>query len=169
MGICQFEKDKYNSKICCEENKRKKRKKGNTHRETNSTNNKKNTNEQNVDEENKISYNDKIINNEIKNEIKNEIDINKVNSTKETIFPLEVEENVPFPPGEHIYQLIRDTNISNIIENPDNLSERIELFFSLNNIKEPKKYYSFHISIINNKKTGIETHLLKLEEGTGEH
>ena len=27
MGICQFEKDKYNSKICCEENKRKKRKK----------------------------------------------------------------------------------------------------------------------------------------------
>ena len=78
MGICQFEKDKYNSKICCEENKRKK---GNTHRETNSTNNEKNTNEQNVDEENKKSYNDKIIN----NEIKNEIDINKVNSTKETI------------------------------------------------------------------------------------
>ncbi len=79
--------------------KKTKEKKIKAHRETISANKEINMNQQNDDEEYKISINDKTKNNEIKKE--NDI-INKVNSTKETIFQLEVEENVPFPTGEHL-------------------------------------------------------------------
>ena len=68
---------------------------------------------------------------------------------------LDMEENVPFPPGEHRYELIKDIFISKIKEKNDSLSERVELFFSLNNVKNPYNRYSFGISIINNKKIGI--------------
>ena len=80
-----------------------------------------------------------------------------------------MEENVPFHPGEHRYELIKDINISKIKEKNDSLSERVELFFSLNNVKKPYNRYSFGISIINNKKIGICTFLGFLKDGTGKN
>ena len=40
-----------------------------------------------------------------------------------------MEDNIPFPPGEHRYLLIKDWSKSKLIEKSDNLSERVELFF----------------------------------------
>ena len=59
--------------------------------------------------------------------------------------------------------------IITIFNEYNNLSEKVELFFSLNNIKKPKNRYSFDISIINNKRIGISDYLGKLKERTGEH
>ena len=87
-------------------------------------------------------------------------------TTKETI-RFEIEDNILFPPGEHYYQLIKDCNKTKLIEKVDNLSERVELFFSLNNIYFPNNKYSFGISIINNKKIGKETFLGYLKDGIG--
>ena len=92
---------------------------------------------------------------------------NSTNRTNETIFQFDTNRNIPFPEGEHRFQIVKDFNQIKIEEKKDNLSERVELFFSLNNIEEPKNNYSFGISIINNKRTGIQTFLGEIE-GTGE-
>ena len=95
----------------------------------------------------------------------------KTNSfiTNETLFLLDIEDNVPFPPGENYYKLVNNSNMSSIINKSDNLSEKVELFFSLNNIQNSKNRYSFDISIINNKRIGILDYLGKLNERTGKH
>ena len=82
---------------------------------------------------------------------------------------LDLEWNVPFPPGEQRYELIKDCNKSKIIGKNDNLSERVELFFSLKNAKNPYNLYSFEISIINNKKVGNYTFLGILKDGRGKN
>ena len=92
---------------------------------------------------------------------------NNTNRTNETYFQFDTNLNKPFPEGEHRFQIVKDFNQIKIEEKKDNLSERVELFFSLNNIEEPKNYYSFGISIINNKRTGTQTFLGEIE-GTGE-
>ena len=95
--------------------------------------------------------------------INNSIEINK------NIFLFDTkEENIAFPKGEHRFQLIKDSNRISLKERIDNLSEKVELFFSLSNNKEPNNICSFRISIINNKRTGIETFLGDIE-GTGEN
>ena len=68
-------------------------------------------------------------------------------TTKETI-QIDIDDIILFPPGEHYYQLIKDSHKSKLIEKISNLSEKVELFFSLNNIYYPNNKYSFGISII---------------------
>ena len=98
-----------------------------------------------------------------KTEINNSIEIN------ENIFLFDSKEkNIAFPKGEHRFQLIKDSNRISIKEKINNLSEKVELFFSLSNNKEPNKICSFRISIINNKRTGIESFMGDIE-GTGEN
>ena len=89
-------------------------------------------------------------------------------STNEVTFQSNIEDNILFPPGEHYYQLIKDSNKTKLIEKVNNLSERVELFFSLNNVYYPNNKYSFGISIINNKKIGNTNFLGYLKDGTGE-
>jgi len=72
-----------------------------------------------------------------------------------------------FPPGEHYYQLIKDFNKSELIKKDDSLSERVELFFSLKDAKNPNDEHSFGITIINNDKFGNKTYLGKTENGRG--
>ena len=72
-----------------------------------------------------------------------------------------------FPPGENYYKLIKDYNNSELIKKIDNLSEKVELFFSLTHVKNPNNEHSFAISIINNTRIGISTYLGKLENRTG--
>ena len=69
------------------------------------------------------------------------------------------EENIAFPPGEHYYQLIKDTNKSNLVNKNDNLSERVQLFFTLTEVCNPNDLHSFGITIINNKNIGTKTFL----------
>jgi len=76
-------------------------------------------------------------------------------------------EELDFPPGEHYYQLIKDFNKSELIKKGDNLSENVELFFSLIQAKNPNDNHSFDISIINNTRIGVETYLGKLENRKG--
>ena len=76
-------------------------------------------------------------------------------------------EKVAFPPGENYYKLIKDYNKPELINKIDNLSERVELFFSLTHVKNPNDEHSFGISIINNSRIGIETYLGNLENRTG--
>ena len=76
-------------------------------------------------------------------------------------------EKVAFPPGENYYKLIKDYNNSELIKKIDNLSEKVELFFSLTHVKNPNDEHSFGISIINNTRIGISTYLGKLENRTG--
>ena len=75
-------------------------------------------------------------------------------------------EKVVFPRGEHYYQLIKDSNKSEIIKKED-YSEKVELFFSLNHVKNPNDEHSFRISIINNARIGNITYLGKTENETG--
>ena len=84
---------------------------------------------------------------------------------KDRIIPL---EDIIFPSGEHYYQLIKDYNRSNIINKFDNLSERVELFFSLIDIKNINEKYSLRVSIINNKRIGNESFLGDLKKGIKE-
>ena len=77
------------------------------------------------------------------------------------------EEYIAFPKGEHFYQLKKDSNIVNTTER-DSLSEKVELFFSLDNVCNPMEKYSFSISIINNKNIDIPTFLGNLENASGE-
>ena len=107
--------------------------------------------------------------NEIEKNISNPKDIKSMLNTTRTTNILDIEENAPFPPGEHRYILIKDSNKSKLIGKNDNLSKRVELFFSLNNVKNPNNLYSFDISIINNKKVGNSTYLGILKDGKGEN
>jgi hypothetical protein len=79
-------------------------------------------------------------------------------------------ECIPFPKGEHYYQLINDSNIGggNTIEKNNSLSEKIELFFSLDNVCNPMDDHSFGISIINNKQIGTKTFLGSLQDAKGD-
>ena len=89
----------------------------------------------------------------------------KILSSKKS---LKIEsEKVAFPPGENYYQLIKDSNSSELIKKGDSLSEKVELFFSLTSIENPDDEYSFGISIINSTRIGIITYLGKLENRTG--
>ena len=102
--------------------------------------------------------------------IKNNTILNNITNTmKETIYLFDTKKNVPFPKGEHRFDLVKDFNKYKLKEKVDDLSERVELFFSLNNVQEPNNFYSFGISIINNKRTGIPTFLGDLKEGTGDN
>ena len=102
--------------------------------------------------------------------IKNNTILNNITNTmKETIYLFDTKKNVPFPEGEHRFDLVKDFNKYKLKEKVDDLSERVELFFSLNNVQEPNNFYSFGISIINNKRTGIPTFLGDLKEGTGDN
>ena len=86
-------------------------------------------------------------------------------SSKSTsLFP---EEDIAFPKGERFYQLKKDSNIINTTEK-DSLSEKVELYFSLDNVCNPTEQHSFSISIINNKHIGIQTFLGNLENASGE-
>ena len=77
-------------------------------------------------------------------------------------------EKLGFQPGENYYQLIKDCNRAELIKKKeDNLSEKVELFFSLNKVKNPNDEHSFEFSIINNNRIGNITHLGKTENGTG--
>ena len=98
----------------------------------------------------------------------NRINETSLNITTKGTLLLEIEDNIPFPPGEHRYLLTKDCNKSKLIEKSDNLSERVELFFSVSNVYFPNNKYSFGISIINNKKIGNSTFLGYLKDGTGE-
>ena len=75
------------------------------------------------------------------------------------------EEKLEFPKGEHYYNLIKDINI-----NPNNnksINERIQIYFSLNNVSNQNNQHSFKISIINNKKIGNKEYLGILENKAG--
>ena len=76
-------------------------------------------------------------------------------------------EKLDFPLGEHYYQLIKDCNRTELIKKEDNLSEKVEIFFSLTHVKNQNDEHSFEISIINNTRTGIITYLGKLENRKG--
>jgi len=108
-----------------------------------------------VDDDNN---NDNVIKskNKISNPLKNDRNTEKIKS-----------EKLDFPPGEHYYQLIKDSNRSELIKKEDNLSEKVELFFSLTQVKNPDDEHSFGITIINNTRIGIPTYLGELENKTG--
>ena len=82
------------------------------------------------------------------------------------------EEYIAFPKGQHYYQLTRDENLKGSktveIKISDSLSEKIELFFSLNNVCNPMDDHSFGISIINNKQIGTKTFLGNLQNAKGD-
>ena len=86
---------------------------------------------------------------------------------KQSLKSLLPEEYIAFPKGERFYQLKKDSNIINTTER-DSLSEKVELFFSLDNVCNPTDLHSFSISIINNKHIDIPTFLGKLENASGE-
>ena len=93
----------------------------------------------------------------------------KTNITNETLLQFNIEKNVQFPPGEQFYRFSRDNNVSEFINKNNSLSQKIELFFSLNEIEYPSNRHSFSISIINSKRTGIVNFLGKLDEQCGEN
>ena len=82
----------------------------------------------------KKNYNSNII---TKTRPKKFLDGNNTNRTNETIFQFDTNRNMPFPVGEHRFQIVKDFNQIKIEEKKDNLSERVELFFSLKYIEEP--------------------------------
>ena len=92
-----------------------------------------------------------------------------MNSNSKENYLLENEDNIPLPKGEHFYKFNKINNKSEIIKINNNYYERIELLFSLNNVHFPNNSYSFGISLINNKKTGIPLYLGKLKDGNGEY
>ena len=98
---------------------------------------------------------------------KNETEINDSKEIDENIFLFDTKKNIQFPKREHRFQLIKDYNRISIKERIDNLNEKVELFFLLNNNKELNNICSFRISIINNKRKGIEAFLEDIE-GAGE-
>ena len=73
-----------------------------------------------------------------------------------------------FPKGEKYYSLIKDSNKANLLGNKDNWqSEKVELFFSLKNVINPRNSYSLSVTIINNSRLGIESYLGELDYNTG--
>ena len=109
-----------------------------------------------------------LIKKEIENKTKS-IEKRDIISKNQNGIPVLPEEYIAFPKGEHYYKLTKDSNIGggNSMEIISRLSEKIELFFSLNNICNPKNEHSFAISIINNKQIGIKTFLGNLDNATG--
>ena len=132
---------------------------------TQRNNNKSKKNKNNIDNNiiNKNSTNNNTINNSSINNNR------KVKSQKnKSIRTSNLEsEKVAFPSGENYYQLIVDSNRSELIKKKDNLSEKVELFFSLTHVQNPNEEYSFSISIINNTRIGIATYLGELERKSG--
>ena len=86
-----------------------------------------------------------------------------IHQTKKEVKQSNEEE---FPKGEHYYHLIKDTNI-NPKQNNNIISEKIQIYFSLNNVFNQNSQHSFKISIINNKKIGNIEYLGSLENKTG--
>jgi hypothetical protein len=86
-------------------------------------------------------YNSNNINPINNKNIKDKIDVNDIHNIK--------PEKVDFPHGEHYYQLIEESNRSELIKKEEYLGEKVELFFSLTHIKNPNDEHSFEISIIN--------------------
>ena len=75
---------------------------------------------------------------------------------------------VNHPSGELCSKRKTDTNLTiPIIPDNNKRKDKIILYFSLMNVVQPNKIYSFSISIINNVKLGIETYLGDLENRTG--
>ena len=93
------------------------------------------------------------------NNIKDIIYDNDINNIK--------HEEMTFPKGEKYYQLIKGSNKSELIKKEDYSSEKVELFFSLTNVKNPNDEYSFGISIINNTQIEKINYLGKLENRKG--
>ena len=81
--------------------------------------------------------------------------------------------NLPkfFPSEECYYFKIKDSNALDLLRsNSTNTNSRkLELFFSLNNVINPKSSYSFSLTIINNANLGINSYLGDLEQRSGEN
>ena len=80
------------------------------------------------------------------------------------------EKEEEYLPGEQYFDQKVDINLDPQIFPPtNNIRDKIELFFSLINIKNPNKTYSFAITIINNVKLNILNYLGDLENRTGKN
>ena len=169
MGTCSFDQSRkdlrkantFNEGI--ENNDNSILNKCNTQRSNNNRNNKNNKNKK----YNKNKNNNKNISNNIINNISinnNTIDNSISYSNNSKVIK---SEKVAFPSGEHFYQLIIDSNRSELIKKKDNLCEKVELFFSLTHVQNADDEYSFEVSIINNTRIGIATYLGKLENKSG--
>ena len=133
-------------------------------------------------ENNQLSNENMKISNQLKKEIKHNKLLNekikeyeqKLNNENSLFMNTNInfsneEKELEFPKGEYYFQLIKDYNI-NEKENNNKKKEKkqsIQLYFSLNNVHNPNKQYSFKISIINNKDIDNTTFLGSLEERTG--
>ena len=71
-----------------------------------------------------------------------------------------------YPPGEQYFNKVTDIN-PNMFSNSKNNRDKIDLFFSLNNVIKPNLTYSFSVTIINNVKLNIDTYLGDLENRSG--
>ena len=156
---CKYDNKKRKNKNPFSENKNKDR--------VNKQRNKGKDKGKNEDKETERGINDISFDND--NNIPNSnIEEKPVKNNKTTKKTPKIEpKKLDFPPGEHYYQLIKDSNKSELIKKDDNLSEKVELFFSLKDAKNPNDEHSFLISIINNTRIGIPTFLGKLENRTG--
>ena len=77
-------------------------------------------------------------------------------------------ESRHFQMGEKYYSIIKDSNKTNLLGNKENWqSEKVELFFSLKNVINPRNSYSLSVTIINNSRLGIESYLGELDYNTG--
>ena len=79
------------------------------------------------------------------------------------------EENFPhgesFKKGEQYFFQVCDSNIEG--KDSSNNKDKVDLYFSLVDVKNPTFMHSFSITIINNAKLNIETYLGALEERSG--
>jgi len=77
-------------------------------------------------------------------------------------------ESKHFQMGEKFYSVIKDSNKANLLGNKDNWqSKKVELFFSLKNVINPRNSYSLSVAIINNSRLGIENYLGELDHNIG--
>ena len=77
-------------------------------------------------------------------------------------------ESRHFQMGEKYYSIIKDSNKANLFGNKDNWqSKKVELFFSLKNVINPRYSYSLSVTIINNNRLGIDNYLGELDHNTG--
>ena len=137
---CKYDNKKRKNKIPSSENKNKDR--------VNKQRNKVKDKGKNEDKETERGINDISFDND--NNIPNSnIEEKPVKNNKTTKKTPKIEpKKLDFPPGEHYYPLIKDSNKSELIKKDDNLSEKVELFFSLKDAKNPNDEHSFLISII---------------------
>ena len=154
-------KDKNKNK---KENKKNKNKNENKKNKDKNEDEDKNENKKNEDKNKDENGNKNEDENENEDEDKN---IDKNDDKNEDKKNKNESEKLGFQPGENYYQLIKDCNRTQLIKKEDNLSEKVELFFSLNKVKNPNDEHSFEISIINNNRFGNITYLGKTENGTG--